>query len=734
MRALLARCFALCAGFCCAAVAAQDFYDPAVLRTIQIRFTQPNWETLLRDNYASETDLFGTVEVDGVVYPGVGIRIRGNTSYTGLPAGSRKFSLKLEMDLVDPQQDLLGYQTINLNNGWRDPTFSREVEFNNLVAQFVPNARANNVVVTINGENWGVYNNVQQSNKRMLRDYFENADGLRIRCPNQPNGPGLSYAGTNPANYALYEVQDAGGLPDPVGTLINLTNTLSNAPLGDVAAIDAQFAIDPSIWTVVLENLLTDDDSYVNKGCDFMTYRDPLDSRTHLIQRDANETWTQQAWSVTRNFGLVNRPVLSRVLSVPELRQRYMAHYRTAKQRLDWSGELQARFAARKALLQAAVAADTKRIYTLANFNDNYANAVTLTNNLTNLPATGIAGGTLVGLQQFVEGRAAFVNSASQNAELNTPGPTIGAVEASNSTPAPTTPVFITAAVQANGGAVAMVELFHRPDRTGVYQRASMLDDGNSGDGAAGDGVYGVRLPVIATPGLRVPYYVMARAANAFNTLGFSPALAERGPRWIDYALGGSQPIQITEWMYSGIQGEFVELTNRGGTPVDLGNWVLKDDNLALPGLPLTALGTIQPGESVVITEADADAFRAAWSLAPTTRVIGLLGSVGVGGSNYGRNDQIHVFDAGGVLVDRLFYGDQTYPGTIRTQNASGQAPCSALGQNTIAAWVLSAVGDAYGSLASAPTATGLRDIGSPGTFASAACAAGEVLFADGFE
>ena len=83
------------------------------------------------------------------------------------------------------------------------------------------------------------------------------------------------------------------------------------------------------------------------------------------------------------------------------------------------------------------------------------------------------------------------------------------------------------------------------------------------------------------------------------------------------------------------------------------------------------------------------------------------------------------------MLVDRLSYGDQTFVGTIRTQNISGQAPCSALGQNTIASWVLSAVDDVYGSVQSNPTPTMLRDIGSPGVFLASNCAS---LLIDGFE
>lgn len=719
-------------------VVAQDWYDPNVLRTVNITFAQSNWESLLRSNYASETDLAGTVEVDGVTYPNVGIRIRGNTSYTALPSGSQKFSLKLQMDFQDPNQQLMGYDTINLNNGWRDPTFTREVEFNNFLSRFVTNARANNVIVTINGQNWGVYNNVQQTDKRLLREYFSNADGLRIRCANVPNGPGLAYAGPNASSYTTYEIQDTGGLTqaDAVTALINLTNTLSNGSLSDMPAIDRTFAIDPSIWTVVFENLLTDDDSYVNKGCDFMTYRNPNDLRTHLIQRDANETWTQTTWAINRNFNQTNKPVLNRILSVPEYRQRYMAHYRTAKRDLNWTNYFQTRFEARRALIASAVAADTKRIYTLANFNDGFGSStITLTNNLTNTAATGLAGGSIPGVRQFIDGREAFLNNATSNPELAVTGPTILSAQASNSTPSPTTPVYVTASVQPAGAPIARVDLFYRPNVTTIYERVEMRDDGNSGDGGAGDGVYGALLPITATPGQEVSYYVMATANNTFASLSFLPVLAENGPKRISYGLGGSQTIQLTEWMYSGNHGEFVEFTNRGTQAIDLTGWVLKDDQIALPGFSLSSLGTIQPGESFVVTDNVATNFRTAWNLAANTKILGELGALGVGGENYGRNDQIHIYDSGGVLIDRLFYGDQTYPGTVRAQNVSAQAPCSAFGQNTIASWVLSSLGDAYGSVQSQPAVTNLRDIGSPGTFAAGNCTStSDVFLINGFE
>jgi len=699
---------------------AQDLYDPAVLRSFNLSFHDADWNQRLRDNWQSdeqtgqETLILADLEVEGTTYPDVGVRIRGNSSFFWLPPGSDKFSLKIRTDFVHPDQNLMGYDNFNLNNGFQDPTFSREVVFNNFVARFVPNPRAAHVVVSINGENWGVYNNIQQPNKRMLRDYFGNADGLRSNCSNNPSGPGLAYEGENPADYGDYEISDDGGLGDPIGAIIAVARSLSTEPLTSWQNIDALFAIDPSIWSVALENALTDDDSYINKGCDFMLYRDPADGRMHLFPRDNNESFKYPTWPVNRNFTATSKPLLSRVLAVPELRQRYMAHYRTILRELDWA-HFEPLFEAQRQLIDAAVQADTKKLYSYQLFQQNFTSSVTLTT---------IPFGNLVGLRQFLDERSAFL---AGNAELVAPGPVIDAVEASSSTPEITDDVVITAAVSAPGSTVAKVELFYRPHPEGTYQRELMRDDGKASDAVAGDGVHTVRLPVTATRGQRVSWYVAATAGNPFASMSFSPEAAERGPLAIDYQRG-AVGMRITEWMYSGGSGEFVEFTNTTDQPIDMTGWSL-DDSGAMPGaFALDAFGIVQAGESVIVTESVAADFRQAWSLGDDAKIIGELGVAT--GNNLGRNDQIHLYNGESALEDQLFYGDESFPGSIRTQNASGQVPCPALGRNDITSWELSVVGDGYGS-----TAATSGDIGTPGAFSGVGCdGVTDRIFIDGFE
>lgn len=162
--------------------------------------------------------------------------------------------------------------------------------------------------------------------------------------------------------------------------------------------------------------------------------------------------------------------------------------------------------------------------------------------------------------------------------------------------------------------------------------------------------------------------------------------------------------VRITEFMYSGADGEFVEITNTGSTPVDLSGWSFDDDSNVSGSFALGALGTLAGGESAVITEVPAAAFRSAWARCAAAKIVG--GNT----QNLGRNDVINLYDASGTRVDTLRFGDQTFPGTIRTQNVAGWVSAGGLGADAIAQWTLAAAGDAEASRASA-----LGDIGSPG-------------------
>lgn len=183
----------------------------------------------------------------------------------------------------------------------------------------------------------------------------------------------------------------------------------------------------------------------------------------------------------------------------------------------------------------------------------------------------------------------------------------------------------------------------------------------------------------------------------------------------IGLAQAAQAQVYITEWMYQGGSGEFIEFTNLGPTAVDFTGWSY-DDEKARPGLfSLSAFGLVASGESVIITEAfgdDLDLFKLDWGLGANVKVIGGIGNSAFGptNNNIGRADTLHLFNASGQVVDVLKYGDNTVGGP-RTQNVSGRAgSLAALGANDATQWVLSAVGDVEGSYMSLSGA-----VGSPG-------------------
>jgi predicted extracellular nuclease len=172
------------------------------------------------------------------------------------------------------------------------------------------------------------------------------------------------------------------------------------------------------------------------------------------------------------------------------------------------------------------------------------------------------------------------------------------------------------------------------------------------------------------------------------------------------FATSAQAQMRITEWMYNGTNGEFIEFTNLGTSAIDMTGWSFDDDSRTPGTVSLSTYGTVAAGESVILTDAaTAASFRSAWTLSDAVKVI--AGNP----ANLGRNDEINLYTPTGGQADQLTFGDQNITGCIRTQNISGNpAPPSVIGTNNVLSWKLSFVGDTFGS----HTSTG-GDIGNPG-------------------
>ena len=62
----------------------QDFYDIDTINAIELTFQESNWDYLLDQLYAEgdEERLIGTLAINDEIFDSVGVRYKGNSSYT----------------------------------------------------------------------------------------------------------------------------------------------------------------------------------------------------------------------------------------------------------------------------------------------------------------------------------------------------------------------------------------------------------------------------------------------------------------------------------------------------------------------------------------------------------------------------------------------------------------------------------------------------------------------------
>ncbi|WP_197025916.1 lamin tail domain-containing protein [Nocardioides sp. URHA0020] len=165
--------------------------------------------------------------------------------------------------------------------------------------------------------------------------------------------------------------------------------------------------------------------------------------------------------------------------------------------------------------------------------------------------------------------------------------------------------------------------------------------------------------------------------------------------------------IRITEIAYGGLiasggDGEYVELTNIGDAAQDLTGWSYDNVKATAGAVSLTSLGTLAPGASAIITDADATAFRTDWGLKASVAIV----NDGTETLNKGPN-AVHLYDGSGAEVDSVSYVSGFFPGKGR----SAWVDAAHLGAKaTTTGWSIATAADAEASWTSA---TG--SIGSPG-------------------
>ena len=586
--------------------APSGFYDSALVRNLYLNFNQPNYWTQLTTNYPTRTHIPANLVFEGISLDSVGVSFKGNTSYTGTGTSQKKsFSIKTE-EFID-NQDLLGYSTLNLNNAFQDASFLREVFYLHQIRQHIPAAKANFVHLYINDQDWGLYPNVQQINKDFLEEWFLSNDGANFRAhvrtaggpggggPGGGGGPNwgdgtaaLNYLGADTALYQEKYTLKSSDINNSWQKLVTACDVLNNTPTAQLKNVLPQyFDIDRVLWFLASEIAFEDDDSYVFKGkMDYYIYFDPETQRFTPLEFDGNSVMDVNpvSWGPFYNVNNVNYPLLNKLLTVPEWRQRYLAHFRVILQDELNPTLCNAMLDNFKAQIDALVQSDPKKLYSYNAF-------VTEVN----------------ALKSWIAQRNTFLSS---NTEIQQIAPSISWAKYINSDgaewtpPQPSTPVNIQTQVNSTNG-IDRVVLWYSDQLTGTFTQVQMFDDGAHYDEAPLDGIFGASIPGFAA-GTLVRFYIEALAGNAAKSAAYHPRGAEHDVFVYQVSTANSSiaSVVINELMASntgivldefGETEDWVELHNTSATAVDLSGFYLSDNSLNLNKWEIPAGTLIQP-------------------------------------------------------------------------------------------------------------------------------------------
>jgi CotH kinase protein len=148
-----------------------DLYDPSTIPTIELTMDAPALATLANvTEVAQKTWVHATLKVDRTTFADVGVRIKGTSTLRLLPD---KASLKVKLNKWVKGQKLHGLEELTLNNMMADPTFLAErLTYHVFRSMGLPSPRANTAHVTINGEDYGIYSNIESPDENFLAHAF----------------------------------------------------------------------------------------------------------------------------------------------------------------------------------------------------------------------------------------------------------------------------------------------------------------------------------------------------------------------------------------------------------------------------------------------------------------------------------------------------------------------------------------------------------------------------------
>ncbi|GAB5534692.1 MAG: hypothetical protein Rubg2KO_09410 [Rubricoccaceae bacterium] len=579
-------------------------FDDSVLPTVRLTLHPDTLAWILNpDNAQSDIEWRATfVWDDGSTQETVeevGFRLRGNTSRE-----AEKKSFKVSFNTYQRGREWNGLDKMNLNGEHNDPTVLRSQVAWGLVRDMrIPGSRTNPVRLIINGDDFGVYANIEHIDDEFVSTHFRDGSGTLYKClyPADLDDLGTSasaYRNLAPFGRPVYELKTGDGDHADLAAFIGTLNRTPSAIFPQ--EIEEVLDVNGYLRALAMDILTGNWDGYAYNNNNFYLYNDPELGLFRYIPYDLDNTlgidflgrdWGTRSlydWPIGPNTGDPPRPLAKRLLVVPDYRDRLTFYLRQLVNGPYAAAEIEPRITALRTLIAAAVATDPYYPRDYGWDADDFVSSFD----------TALGGHVDYGLVEFINQRR---TTALAQLDAGNIAPLLSERRTSPARPFPGQPVTVRVWVE-DEGTPTSVDLTYRVDG-GDWQSVAMI--------AEGDGVYAAPIGAFDA-GVTVDYII--EATDVVNQTRVDPRRGTEAPASFTVITPASTGLVVNELMASNDAtladeaGEFddwIELYNSTGAPVSLDGLFFTDDfsepdKVALPD-------TVMAPDSYLLIWADDD-------------------------------------------------------------------------------------------------------------------------------
>src|SRR5207253_3905301 len=268
----------------------------------------------------------------------VRIRQRGASTRNGVKPG-----LRIDFNRFTSGQTFLGLSAVGLDNNGQDASMMKErMVMETFTKLGMPAAREVSTKLYVNGDYYGVFSLIEDTNKDWLKRVLADNDGYLYEYQ-EPTNYHFEWLGADPALYSprFFEPQTHTNKPDPA-PLVAMIRTMNFASDVDFATAMAHY-IDLSLFMkyLAIEDFMAETDGLLTGMNNFYLYRDtkgisqfmPKDKDLSLGGPPSNANRPQRP--LLANSG--KNVLIRRALNVPAARNSYFQTINTLAQ-LSGSG------------------------------------------------------------------------------------------------------------------------------------------------------------------------------------------------------------------------------------------------------------------------------------------------------------------------------------------------------------------------------------------------------------